>query len=58
MDKFITMDGASFTLAHVLSFRNQNDFVNEHVKGFYTWLPLPKAKVKLKEVYKIAKTLE
>ena len=53
----IKMDGVGFTLAHILSFEREEDFINFSKQQVYQHLPGDQALKNLKTVYKIAKQL-
>lgn len=53
--KFITLNGASVNLAHILSFESEKEFVSAKVDSLYPKYPEKERKNILKSMYKIAK---
>ena len=53
--KFITMDGASLSEAHVLSFETEKAFISEYENKLYPKLEMKQRKQNLRWIYKQAK---
>jgi hypothetical protein len=52
---FITMDGASLSVAHVLSFETEKAFISEYENKLYPKSEMKLRKQKLRWIYKQAK---
>ena len=56
--KFITQDGASFSVAHVLSFESEKAFIGKYIGQSVPWKDVKVRKANLKSIYKQAKASE
>ena len=56
--KYITMDGASLLVGHVLSFDSEKEFIERYESELFQNLDAKARRAKLRLIYKLAKQAE